>query len=88
MKILVRHKVKDFDFWKSVYEKHSSSREGIGAKDFKVYCNSKSRNDVFVIADVTDAEKLQSLAGDNDLKTLLRESGVVGIPEVLLLDEA
>ncbi len=87
MKVYVRHKVKDFDAWKSVYDSYASAREGIGAENFKVFRNSKESTDVIVIADVTDVEKLKAQAKDNNLREMMRESGVAGMPEVLLLEE-
>jgi hypothetical protein len=35
--MLVRHKVADFDKWKSVYEDHRSAREAAGLKDLHLW---------------------------------------------------
>ncbi len=86
MIVMIRHKVKDYDFWKKVYDAHDSSRQDIGAENFRVYRSANNHNDVVVIADVTDEAKLKSLAGDVKLKQLLNKSGVVGMPDVTLFE--
>ena len=86
MIVMVRHKVKDYGFWRKVYDAHENSRKDIGAENFRVYRDSKNNNDVVVMADVTDEAKLKSLAADRELKQLLEKSGVIGMPVVTLLE--
>jgi heme-degrading monooxygenase HmoA len=86
--ILVHHKVEDYVKWKPVYDRHGSFRSENGSKGGKVFQSANDPNDVFVLLEWESTESLQKFSQSDSLKEAMKESGVVGMPEVYFLEEA
>ena len=66
--MLVRHKVADFDKWKSVYEDHRSAREAAGMKDLYLWRNEGDPSEVILLFEASDASKAKEFASSLDAK--------------------
>lgn len=85
--MLVRHKVADFDKWKSVYEDHRSAREAAGLKDLHLWRNQGDPSEVILLFEVSDVEKAKAFAGSPDAKEKMETAGVQDMPDVVFLSE-
>jgi len=85
--MLVRHKVADFDKWKSVYEDHRSAREEAGLKDLYLWRNEGDPSEVILLFEVSDFEKAKEFARSPDAKEKMDDSGVQELPEIVFLSE-
>ncbi|HVO72426.1 MAG TPA: antibiotic biosynthesis monooxygenase [Ignavibacteriaceae bacterium] len=86
--ILVHHKVEDFKKWKPIFDKHSSFRSENGSKGGKIFQSADNPNDLFVLLEWESIESLQKFSQSDSLKEAMKESGVVGMPEVYFIKEA
>lgn len=86
--ILVHQKAEDYGKWKPIFDKHESFRSENGSKGGKVFRNASDPNDLFVLLEWESMESLQKFAQSDSLKEAMKESGIVGMPEVYFLEEA
>ncbi len=83
--MLVRHKVVDFDEWKSVYDDHRLAREAAGLKDLHLWRNEDNPNEVILLFEVSDVTKAKAFSSSPDAKEKMQAAGVLGQPEVVFL---
>jgi heme-degrading monooxygenase HmoA len=86
--ILVHHKVEDFKKWKTKFEEHSAYRSQNGSNGGRIYQSSHNPNEVFVILEWDSLEKAQMFAQSPDIKKVMMEAGVVGMPAIYFVEEA
>ena len=85
--ILVHHKVEDYGKWKPVFDKHGSFRTENGSKGGKVYRSATDPNDLFVLLEWDSVEGIQKFVQSDSLKVAMKEAGVVGMPDVHIIEE-
>jgi hypothetical protein len=83
--LAVRHSVADFDTWKSAFDGHDGIRKGHGATSQRVLHNG---NTVLVLIDFPDAASAEAFMADPSLAEAMKNGGVQGAPDVLVLTEA
>jgi len=83
--MLIRHRVQDFDKWKSAYNEHQSVRVAAGLKDLRLWHNTDDLNDIFLLFEASDVAKAKAFAGSADLKEKMTSAGVIGKPEIFFL---
>lgn len=80
--VLVRHKVKDYEQWKEVFEEHASVRQEAGSKGGRVFRNEKDPKDVAVLLEWDDMAKARVFFESSFLHRALERAGVVGNSEI------
>jgi quinol monooxygenase YgiN len=85
--LLVHHKVEDYSKWKDVYDEHQRSREQAGSLGARVLRNLNDPNEEVIISTWPDLEHAQAFASSPDLREAMQHAGVLGMPEVLFLEE-
>jgi heme-degrading monooxygenase HmoA len=85
-RLMVQHRVANYDIWKQHYDGHRPSRDGAGLTNARVYRCVDDSDDVVVVADVADAEKVKTWAASSDLRSAMEKGGVLGQPSVLIGD--
>jgi hypothetical protein len=83
--LLVRHKVENFDTWKSAYDSHHTARAVAGLKEVHLLRNQSDPNDIVILFEAHDMEKARAFASSHDLRQVMKEAGVRGTPEILEL---
>ena len=86
--ILVNHKVKNFDSWKSYFDNDIPEQKKAGIKLNKVFSSAKDKNDVFILFETSDLEKATGFFTNPRLKDLMHTAGVVSEPDVKILEAA
>ena len=82
IRCMVRHKVKDFDAWKKVYDSHKQTRIDAGLTDrVLAYTNGDNHNVTLVFA-VADLAKAKAFGSSKDLADKMKEAGVEGPPDM------
>lgn len=84
--MIVRHKVKDYASWKPSYDSHDSLRVANGIHSFVIGRGVEDPNMVLVAVKADDVEKAKSFSKSADLKKAMEKSGVVGAPNVSLIN--
>jgi hypothetical protein len=80
--LLVRHKVAEFDRWKSAYDAHLPSREKAGLKEERLLRNIDEPGEVLILFEVEDLQKAREFIDSADQKTTMENAGVVDKPDI------
>ncbi len=84
--IHVRHRVEDYNKWKAVYDQTAEFKHRLGWKRYRLYQVAGDRQDILVMEEFTTLEQARTFLNSDDLKQALRVAGIVGQPEILLLE--
>ncbi len=84
--LMIRHKVKDFTAWKSVYEEHLTARQRAGLKDLFLLRSAANPNEVIILFESEDHAKAREFAESEDLRQAMERAGVADQPEIYFLD--
>ena len=87
MHALIRQNVNDFDAWKKVFDEHGSERRKAGSKGGHVFRILDDPDNVFVLLEFDDLDIAKEFMDSDGLKEAMEKAGVVGKPDVYLMDE-
>lgn len=85
--ILVRHKVKDFATWKSVFDEHGALRKASGSKGGYVFRSADDPHEVLVLLEWDNVRKAREFAQSEDLRRAMERAGVSDPPDIYFIDE-
>ena len=86
--ILVHHKIEDYNKWKPVFDNDAGNRAKHGSTGGKIFRNADNPNDIFTLLEISSIEKGKEFAQSDSLKEAMKEAGVIGMPNVHILEEA
>jgi len=86
--LLIRHPVKDYDRWKPLYDIHRAARKAAGLEDMHVFRDSGDPNLITILFRAKDIETARLFAESPDLVEKMQQAGVMGKPEMCILNEA
>jgi hypothetical protein len=79
---LIKHKVKDYAAWKTLFDSDDSARLASGLHTYVVGRGMDDSMTVVIAMKVDDLDKAKAFAKDPRLKTVMQKGGVVSAPEV------
>lgn len=82
----VRHKVADYNRWKEVYDTAAGLKQEYGWKRYRLFMVNGDRTDLLVMEEFGTVEEAQRFLNSDDFRKGLKLSGVVGTPDVLILE--
>jgi heme-degrading monooxygenase HmoA len=85
--MLVRHKVKDYDQWKLVFEENGSMRKGAGSKGSTVFRDAEDPDRVTVLIKWDSIENAIKFSKADDLRKAMMKAGVISQPDISFLNE-
>jgi len=85
--VLVRHRVEDYGRWRPVFDRHVATLDQIGCRGGQVFRTADDPNEILVLLAWEDEERLRAFMTSPELREKMRESGVIGEPDIRLLDE-
>jgi len=86
--LIVRHRVADFDAWKKVFDSMFEIRKAHGWTQATVYRDAQDPNMVTIVNRMKDLDGAKRYGGSKELKDGMAKAGVLGAPEILMLDQA
>jgi len=86
--MFVRHKVRDYDAWKSVFDDVSDLRRRSGEKSYKILRQGNGSKELVALFEWDSLDNARKYAASPELKAAMERAGVVGKPEILFLEEA
>lgn len=88
--VVVRHKVRDFALWKQHYDDpaNANPRVAAGLINDRVLQMVDDPNNVVVIFEYQDLEKVQEFTSSPDLKAAMESAGIVEEPTIYFTKEA
>jgi len=88
MKTMVQHTVRDYDFWKTVFDEHEEVRAKYGSTGHTIYRSADSPNDLTLIIDYESRERAEEFLKDPTFAEAMKRAGVVSEPRFTWLEEA
>ena len=85
--MLVRHKVKDFDKWKPLYDEHAEVRKKSGSKSARLFRNANNPNEILILFEWESLGKARKFASSENLRQKMQEAGVLEKPDIYFLNE-
>ena len=80
VRLMVNHKVKDWDAWKKVFDGHKQARIDAGLTDRALAHTVGDNHSVTIVFAASDVAKAKAFAASKDLKDKMDEAGVEGPP--------
>jgi heme-degrading monooxygenase HmoA len=87
MIIIVQHKVRDYDTWKSAFDEHGDVRRRHGATGHELYQGLDDPNEVTVVNHFPSRQQAEAFAADPSLKQAMEQGGVTSEPRITWAQE-
>jgi heme-degrading monooxygenase HmoA len=87
IKVLVIHKIEDYEKWKTGFDEHGTVRESKGSKGASIMRNAKDPKEIAIITEWENMESAENFAEAEDLKIAMQKAGVTSQPIVYYLEE-
>ena len=81
-RVMIKHKVKDWDAWKKSFDGHKQARMDAGLTDRALGYEVGNNKMVSIVLLVSDMKKAEDFSKSEDLKKKMQEGGVDGPPTV------
>ena len=85
--VLVNHTVNDYNSWLKAFEAHEPARREAGVKAAAVWQAADNPNNVFILMEYENRERIERFAASEDLKQAMLQAGVKGAPAITHLGE-
>lgn len=86
-KVVVRHKVQDFNAWKPFFIGDSKRQRDAGFTRYHITRNLNDKNEVVVIFECENLEKAKPLLTDPSLAELMKKAGVIDQPTFYVVED-
>ena len=83
----IKHKVRDYDAWKTVFDDFSETRKQGGEKSYRICQTENDPNELDVIFEWDNVENARSFVKSPELKKAMEKAGVMEAPEISFLKE-
>ena len=82
VRVMITHKVKDWDAWKKVFDEHKQARMDAGLTDRVVSYSIGNNHMVSLVFAVSDMAKAKAFMNSKDLADKMKAGGVEGPPSI------
>ena len=86
--LIVKHRVKNFETWKAVFDEMGALRARHGWTSHSVLRDAADPNLVTIVNRVASLEQAKAYGGSPELRAAMQRGGIDGAPEVTFLDDA
>jgi hypothetical protein len=85
--MIVRHKVKDYEQWRPMFDAHVEKQRAAGLINPRVYHSADSnKSEIVVVFDTEDTKEAKEFAASADLKEAMTKAGVLDTPTIYFLE--
>jgi heme-degrading monooxygenase HmoA len=85
--LLIRHKVRDYGTWESVFEEHESTRRANGSQGGRLFRSVIDPNEILLLLEWDDLERARLFADSDDLREAMTRAGVTDRPDIWFLED-
>jgi len=86
-KVIIRHKVRDFDAWKPYFMGDAERQRNAGFTRWRLTRNKHDKNELVIIVECEDLDKAKPIFSDPALAELMKKAGVLDHPTVFFLED-
>ncbi len=84
--LFVKHAVKDFNHWKTVYDSVADLRDQHGFVSSRILRDADNPNQVVVLEEYRTLEGAKNFAHSSALHVAMGHAGVIGAPDIAFLE--
>lgn len=85
--VFVRHKVSDFNQWKTVFDSAYEMRKAAGELSARMFCSQAEPRELNLLCEWDSLEHAQRFFEEPRLKSAMQQAGVVGAPQIEYMEE-
>jgi hypothetical protein len=85
---VIRHRVRDYDAWRKVYDGAGDLQKAAGVTEESVYQSKDDPNDVLVLHMFRTVDEAERFMDRPELREAIQSSGVEGMPRVEIFEDA
>jgi hypothetical protein len=86
--VIVRHKVADYGRWKEGFDSHLNRRMAAGETGSRVFQDVGDPRHITILMDWDSVENARRFMTSDDLRTAMKNAGVIGEPEIAYVQDA
>ena len=86
-KVIVRHKIRDFDTWKPFFYADAKRQRDASFTRWHLMRNKNDMNELVIIFECEDLDKAKTVVSDPSLAELMKRAGVMDQPTIFFLEE-
>lgn len=85
--VIITHEVKNYSVWRKAYDADAVNRSKAGFHPTGEYQSESNPNMVTVIVEAPSLEAVNSFMSNPELKASMEQGGVIGVPDVKILNK-
>jgi hypothetical protein len=84
--LIIRHKVKDYDKWRPMFDEHSLMQKAAGLSNPRVFRSADDKSEIVVVFDTKDTKRAKDFAASPYLMETMEKAGVMDDPTIFFLE--
>lgn len=84
--VIITHEIKSYPEWRKVYDEDEVNRKRAGFITKGEYRSVDNPNIITIVGEAPSEEAIKNFMTDPRLKSAMERGGVVGLPDVKILD--
>ena len=85
--VIITHEVKNYSDWRKVYDADEANRSKAGFQTNREYQSVNNPNLITIIGEAPSLEAINGFMANPELKAAMEKGGVIGIPDVKILNK-
>ena len=85
--VFVKHKVADYNSWKSIFDAFIETRRAGGEKSFEIFQPENDPNNLFLMFEWDSLDNAHKFMSSEELKNTMGKAGVTEEPQIHFLNE-
>ena len=85
--VIISHECKNYSDWRKVFDADEVNRSKAGFKSMGVYHSVENANKITIIGEAPSLEAINRFMANPELKAAMEKGGVIGMPEIKILNK-
>lgn len=85
--ILIKHRVKSFNKWKSLFDSFLENRRNAGELSYRIFVTAGEPNNLILLVEWDNYANFREFFDSEEVRKLMINAGVIGTAEVFFLNE-
>jgi hypothetical protein len=85
--VIISHECKNYAEWRKVFDADEVNRSRAGFKGTGIYHSVDNANQITIVGEAPSVEAIKSFMANPELKAAMERGGVIGMPDVKILNK-
>jgi hypothetical protein len=85
--VIISHECKNYSEWRKVFDADEVNRSRAGFKSTALYHSVDNANKITIVGEAPSVEAIKSFMANPELKAAMERGGVIGMPDVKILNK-